>query len=262
MFKREFKINLKTLILWTSILMTIFLLVYLVYPSMNFASQEAVNNMLRNFPEEILRTFNMDLISIDTAFGWYKTEGYVFILLLGGVYSSLLGGSILLKEENDETIEYLLSKPVKRSKVVSAKVLCGLVNISLFVLILGIFNYIGLSLSGEFNEKLYLYTVIAQLLLLYPLFGISFLISSFFRKTKSVTGIVLSLVFLSYALQMIGALSEKFRFLKNISLFELASIRDIIKTNQISLRNIVIAVIIVIVSIALSYYRYEKKEFL
>ena len=83
MFKREMKINLKSFMIWTSILMLLFLVVYLVYPSiMNSDSVQSINAMLEMFPKEMIKAFNMDISSIDTAYGWLKTEGFVFVLLL------------------------------------------------------------------------------------------------------------------------------------------------------------------------------------
>ena len=99
MFKRELKINLKSFIIWTSILIGLFLVVFLIYPSIiNSANMEMIDEMMKIFPEEMLKAFNMDISTIDSAFGWLKTEGFVFVLLITGVYSGILGSNILLKE--------------------------------------------------------------------------------------------------------------------------------------------------------------------
>ena len=42
------------------------------------------------FVEEILKAFNMDISSLDSAYGWLKSEGFIFILLL--LYHSVLLG--------------------------------------------------------------------------------------------------------------------------------------------------------------------------
>ena len=142
MFKREMKINFKNFIIWTSILIALFLVVFLMYPSIiKSDSMQMMDEMMNMFPEEMLKAFNMDISSIDSAFGWLKTEGFVFVLLITGIYSGILGSNILLKEENDKTIEYLNSVPVTRKKIVISKILCGIIYIILMVAILGIFNF-------------------------------------------------------------------------------------------------------------------------
>lgn len=81
------KINLKSFIIWTSILIGLFLVVFLVYPSiMNSSNAQMIDEMMAMFPEEMLKSFNMDISSIDSAFGWLKTEGFVFVLLITGIY--------------------------------------------------------------------------------------------------------------------------------------------------------------------------------
>ena len=142
MFKREMKINLKSFIIWTSILIGLFLVVFLVYPSIISSENiEMIDEMMKMFPEEMLKAFNMDLSKIDSAFGWLKTEGFVFVLLITGIYSGILGSNILLKEESDKTIEYLNSVPVTRKDILLNKILCGIIYIILMVIIVGIFNF-------------------------------------------------------------------------------------------------------------------------
>ena len=71
MFKREMKINFKSFVIWTAILIGLFLVVFLVYPSIiDSENVEMIDSMMKIFPEEMLKSFNMDISSIDTALGW------------------------------------------------------------------------------------------------------------------------------------------------------------------------------------------------
>ena len=261
MFKRELKINLKNFIIWTSILIGLFLVVFLVYPSIvNSGNMETMDEMMKMFPEEMLKAFNMDISSIDSAFGWLKTEGFVFVLLITGIYSGILGSNILLKEESDKTIEYLNSLPIKRSTIVLNKALCGLLYIVLMVGILGIFNYIGLSLSGEFDKNLYILlsiTPIFSSVVIY--FGCMFL-STFTHKTKKMLGISLGIVLISYVLQVLSSLAETTEFLKYFSAFTLADIRNVITDIAINPLLILISIGLSVMFLGLTMIRYNKKE--
>ena len=98
MFKREFKINFKSLLLWTVILLAMYILIFAIYPSLiNEETKESLNLMMESMPQEMLSAFNMDIVGIESAFGWFKTEGYVFLTLIGGLYAAILGSTILLK---------------------------------------------------------------------------------------------------------------------------------------------------------------------
>ena len=136
MFKREMKINFKNFIIWTLVLILIFLVVFLIYPSIVTSENvDMIDEMLKVFPPSVLKAFNMDISGIESAFGWFKTEGFVFVLLIIGIYSAILGSNVLLKEENDKTIEYLSVMPVTRGKIVFNKILCAFIYIVLMVLV-------------------------------------------------------------------------------------------------------------------------------
>ena len=261
MFKRELKINLKSFTIWTCILITLFLVVFLIYPSIiNSENMEMIDEMVKVFPEEMLKAFNMDISSIDSAFGWLKTEGFVFVLLITGIYSGILGSNILLKEESDKTIEYLNSVPVTRKNIVLNKILCGLFYIILMIVIIGIFNFIGLSLSGEFDRKSYILLSITPLFSSIVIFAICLFLSTFTHKTKKTLGISLGIVFVSYFLNVISEIGESTEFLKYISIFTLADIRNVILNVSINPILVVLAICITIVFMILTMIHYEKKE--
>ena len=261
MFKREMKINLKSFLIWTAILIGLFLVVFLVYPSIiSSENVEMIDTMMKIFPEEMLKAFNMDISSIDTAFGWLKSEGFVFILLITGIYSGILGSNILLKEESDKTIEYLNSLPVTRKKIAENKIICGLFYIILMVIIVGIFNFIGLTLSGEFDKKSYILLSITPMFSSIVIFSICLFLSTFTHKTKKTLGISLGIVFASYFLNIISEMGESTEFLKYISIFTLADIRNVIVNVSINPLMIALAIVITAIFMILAIIHYEGKE--
>jgi ABC-2 type transport system permease protein len=261
MFKRELKVNFKSFTIWLTILIALFLLVFLMYPAIIEGGDiKQMNEMMKVFPEEILKAFNMDITSIDSAFGWLKSEGFVFVLLIIGCYSGMLGSNILLKEESDKTIEYLSGLPVKRSNIVLSKVAVGLIYIILMVIIIGIFNYIGLQVSGEFDRLQYILLSITPIFSSIPIFFICMFVSTFTHKIKKVLGISLGIVLISYVLQLLSSLSETTEFLKYLSVFTLSDIRNVILNISINPAMIVISTSISLIFFLLITIRYEKKE--
>ena len=261
MLKREWKVNFRGFVIWTSILVILFGAVFLIYPSIITSdNMESLNEMLKVFPEDLLRAFNMDITSIDSAFGWIKTEGFVFVLLITGIYSGILGSGILLKEENDKTIEYLNSLPVKRTQIVMNKVAVGLVYIFLMIIVLGVFNYVGLTWSGDFDKKSYLLLSITPIFSSIVIFSFCLFLSTFTHKTKNTIGISLGIVFVSYFLNVISELSKETEVLKYISFFTLADIRTVIVDVKINPHLVIVAFGLAILFIDLTVVRYNKKE--
>lgn len=261
MFVREIKVNFKSFLIWTLILMSLFFIVFLMYPSiMSSENVQMMNEMLKIFPEEMLKAFNMDISNIDTAFGWLKTEGFVFVLLITGIYSGILGSNILLKEENDKTIEYLNSLPVTRKKIVFNKIFSAMIYILLMILILGTFNFIGLSIIEEFDKNLFILLSITPIFSSIVIFAVCLFISTFTHKTKKTLGISLGIVFISYFLQIISEMSETTEFLKYISIFTLADIRNVIVNISINPIMVLLSIMFFIVFIVLTLIHYNHKE--
>ena len=219
-----------------------------------------LDEMMAMFPEELLKAFNLDIASISTAFGWFKSEGFVFILLVIGCYSGLIGINILLKEESDLTIEYLNSLPIKRTNIVLEKSLVGIIYIVLLVLGLSILNLLGLLFENELNLKQYILLSITPLFSSLVIYFMCLFISTFTHKTKKMIGVGLGIVFISYILNILSQISDSVSFLKYASVFTLSDIRNVIINVSINPLMIIISIFLSIIFLLLTIYRYNKKE--
>ena len=263
MLKRELKINLKSLIIWTGILVLMFALIFAIYPSLiNEETKYMITKMMDTMPDDILATFNMDIVGIETAYGWFKTEGYTFLTLIGGLYAAIVGATILVKEENDKTIEFLISKPISRESIVTSKILCGMINILILSGLVTIVNFVCLRNIEDFELKEFLIISLLPMLLYFMLFFITLFLSTFFKKTRSSMSLGIAIVFISYLMQIIGGMGEKVEFIKNISLFEFVSSRYVILNNTVDTKYLIAGAVIILLTILGTYKRYHDKEFL
>lgn len=261
MIKRELKVNFKSFCIWSIASILLFLVVFLIYPSiMNGPEADKMNELMKLFPEEILKAFNMDISSLDSAYGWLKSEGFVFILLIIGCYSGLLGGNILLKEENDKTIEYLSTLPITRNKIIISKSIVGLIYIIGLTLVIGLFNLIGLLISCKFDLLQYILLSITPLFPSIVIFFLCMFISTFTHKSRKMQGLSLAVVLISYVLNTLSSLSDNVKFIKYFSVFTLADIRNVITEVSINPLMIIISQVISIIFFFAVIIRYNKKE--
>ena len=128
------------------------------------------------------------------------------------------------------------------------------------ILIISLFNYIGLELSGDFDRKQYILLSITPLFSAIPHFAINLFISTFAHKTKKVLGVSLGIALISYFLQIFSELSTKTEFLKYFSVYTLADIRNVILDVAINPIMVIINICISIVLLILSVIRFNKKE--
>jgi len=261
MLERELKINFKPFLIWTFILIGIYLMVFLIYPSI-ISSPEMVHldEMMKMFPEEIIKAFNMDLASINSAYGWLKSEGFVFILLVIGAYAGIMGSNILLKEESDKTIEYLNSLPVTRNQILLSKIFVGIFYILLMCIFVAMFNYIGLTVNETILIKEYILLSITPIISGIVIFFLCLFISTFTHKTKKMLGISLGIVFISYILNTVSLISSEVEFLKYFSIYTLADVRNVLMNCSIDIKLLCIGVALSIIFLLLTVYRYNKKE--
>ena len=261
MKRRELKVNLRGFIIWTGIMLVLLLLIYLVYPSIvSDGKGNKVNEMLEAFPPDLLKAFNMDLAKLDTAFGWLKSEGLVFLYLIIGIYSSLLGSNILLKEESEKTIEYLASLPITRRKTAVDKIVVSLIYIVSMIVLLGVFNMIALNITETPDNKQLLLLSITPLFPAIVLFALGLFISTFTHKTKKMLGISIGMVFAMYILSVISEMGESVKGFRYLSAFTLADSRGVIANTEIKPVYAVISLLLFAGLIALTLVRYQKKE--
>lgn len=261
LLKKEFNDNFKSLLIWTGSISIIYIIIIALYPTI-ISSSNNLNQVLENFSPEILQVFNMDIIDLSEYTGWYISEGLIFIILGIGIYSAILGSNIVLKEENDRTIEYLATLPISRTKILLTKVFVGIINILLITFLVGLVNTIGAAIIQEVNYSQMLMISITPCLTSLILFFVGLLVSMFFKKTNVTLPVSIGLVFGFYLLDILTKLSDKLKWLRYFTPITLADTRNIISDNQFNILYVFITIIISVLMYGLSVKLYNNKEFL
>jgi ABC-2 type transport system permease protein len=260
-FKREFKRNLKSLIIWSTVLSGLILLTLSIFPQ--FAQQqEEMAKLLESLPESMIKAFGMDQLNIGDLLGYYGVRVYMMTTLLGSIYSAILASNILAKEENEKTIEFLLSKPITRSQIVTEKLLAVLVNILILNGGSTIASLIGFQFTKDQDVPTDTFSLlIVATLLLHLTFGaIAFMLSSILKKTRSILSISLGIVLVAYFMNVMSGISEDLEFLKYFSPFKYVDAASIINNNEIEPLYIFIMAAVILISIVTAYMVYRKKD--
>ena len=170
------------------------------------------------FPPEFLEAFGMGEGGLDMSsfYGWFGVEGFLFVNLIGGSYAAILGGSILSKEEDDKTIEFLLSKPISRSKILFGKALVVLMNLLLMNILVSAVLLIAFMIYGDVNGMVWFLYSFAPLILQMIFASFSFLISVFVTKSRKVLSIALGIVIGTYVIDKINEQDAKLLASKGI----------------------------------------------
>ncbi|MFC7442986.1 ABC transporter permease subunit [Laceyella putida] len=260
LFRREFAGNAKSLIIWSLIIGGYAFLLLANFQQMADALK-AKKELLDAYPEGIKKAFGMDELDLTTLVGFYGVQIYLMTTLLGSIFAAMLAANIIAKEETDKTIEFLLSKPLTRTQIITQKLLAVIVNI----LILNAF-VTGLSLIAfqfakeEVDIKPFTLLIIATVLLHLTFATISFALSALMKKTRSIVSISLGIVLGSYFLNIMSGVTEDLEDFKYLSFFKYVDAADIVKNNAIDALYVWIMVAVILVSVIFAYVYYQKKD--
>lgn len=260
-FQREFKRSRKSLIIWSLVLACLIIWLLSIFPS--FADQQkSMEDIFNAYPESMKKMFGMDQLSLGTLMGFYGIEIQMMTTLLGSIYAAMLASNIVAKEENEKTIEFLLSKPVARSQIIAQKLFVVIVNIMILNGVSTIASLIGFQFSKDenFPGKTFALLVIATILLHLTFAAISFLFSSILKKTRNVLSVSLAVVIITYFLNVMSGLTEDMEALKYFSPFKYVDAASIINENMLEPIYITIMAAIILISISAAFMIYKKKD--
>ena len=266
-FKFEFNRLLKGSIIWALVCSALIVMFMLFFPSMkDIGMQELVGTKLEALPDTFLEAFNISGTTDFSNISDFSAYVLQYIIMAGGIYAAILGVSALAKEESEGTIEFLYSKPVTRSNIVTSKILASAVIYFIFIIILGVVTVI-ISAIVKPNDiemisiimnikKLY----IGMALIGYIFMSIGFLISVFVKAPKKSTPIALGMFFSSYVIGIFSKLQDRLSGFIYFSPFDYAAPAEVIK-NGFETKFIVIGLSIIVLSVIATYNIYSKKDF-
>lgn len=225
------------------------------------AAGQSVVKMLADLPKMVLVVFGMSGFDLTTATGFYGVL-FLYIALMGSVHAALLGANIISKEERDRTSEFLFSKPITRSKVLTGKLLAGLINIVVLNLATSVssFYFVGYFSKGESVTKEITLLMAGLLLLQLIFFSIGAMVAGIVRKPKSAPSISTAIMFLTFLLAYLVNLDDKLGVLKYLSPFKYFDAAVLMTDGRLDPVYVALSGAIVVLATAGTYYFYSARD--
>ena len=217
LFKKEFKRSRKNFFIWTSIAVGFTVMIISLYPSFKDMGIE----MGKAIPKEMAKAFNMDMSSWQEISGYYKTYFGFHIIIILTIFSCSFGASVISKEENERTSEFLFTKPISRKDVFMTKVLAlfSIVSLSLLIQTLVAFLMILLVVNNTVDWN-HIYEMHLNGYVLCLFFGaIGVVISQTLKGIKNYMGPVVGVVMGTYFLHGIGSAIDEANWIAKFSPF-------------------------------------------
>jgi ABC-2 type transport system permease protein len=237
------------------------LLVFLsLFPG--FSGQAALlNEAMSKFPPQLLLAFGLSDVDLSSMLGFYGFV-FLFIQMCLAIQSSSYGFSLVSVEEREWTADFLLAKPVRRSDVLTYKILGALTGLTITNVVIWIFSFVSIGLFC--GGKPYSVQSLVLLLLSIVVFQLFFLsvglvISLLVRRIRSVISYAMGLGFGMYMLSVFGDLVGE-NVLEKLTPFKQLDANQILVSGAYDLPLLMLAISIIVVSISCSYLLYNRRD--
>ncbi|MFP7298501.1 ABC transporter permease subunit [Neobacillus niacini] len=249
----------KSIIIWTLSLIAIVALFMSFYPSFSKDTEE-FTKLLEGYPAAIREAFGINLDTFFSILGFY-CYGLSFVTLCGAIQAMNLGTSIVSKEVREKTADFLLTKPVTRTAVLTNKLLASLISI----IVTNVIYLIAAALivsqvkTEDFSVNIFILLSLTVFFVQLIFLAIGIIISVIVPKIKSVLTISLATVFAFYFLGMFSATSgdEVKRYLSPFKYFDTTYI---IEKSGYELSFLITGAVFIIAAIGASLFIYAKKD--
>ncbi|MGC9335307.1 MAG: ABC transporter permease subunit, partial [Anaerolineae bacterium] len=218
-FVRELKANFRSLLIW-GVIVVLFVTVGVSKFSAYYNNPEMLA-ILDQMPPALMSAFNFQAFNLTTLSGFFGVMFTYFALLLS-IAAAMWGSDIISKEERDKTVEFSLTLPVTRSRLVTAKSLAALVNcIGLLLITWGASVVSAAQYQPDSDFCAFLRLCMLALFIMQLIFlAIGVFLGCAMRRYKRAGAVAVSVLLGTYFLSVISGLSRDLDFLKYLSPFK------------------------------------------
>jgi ABC-2 type transport system permease protein len=259
-FQQEFRMHFRSVIIWSAAVAALIFVFVSLFSS--FAQDAALlNEMMANFPKELLTAFGLDGVDLSTVLGYF---GFVFLFaqICLAIQAANYGFSLVSVEEREWTAEFLLAKPVARTQILTSKLLAALSGLTITNAVVWISSFGSVNLFK--GNRTYDTKSLVLLLLSIVVFQLFFLtvglvVSLLVRRIRSVTPYAMALGLGMYVLSVFGDMLGE-SALEKITPFRHFDPNYIIQHGAYDVPLVLISITVIVLSVAGSYVLYARRD--
>ncbi len=256
---QELKMGRKALIVWCVSLIGTLAVFMMLFPMIADQAAE-FQKVFDSFPEAFRKALGLTTTSLGDVLGYYSFA-FLYIVLAGAVQAMTMGVTVLSAEVRDKTGDFLFVKPVKRSRIITMKILAVLVQIGIVNALMCIASWLILSFVTDKPFDRVLFLLLTGSLLFIQLFFASFglAVSVFLKRIRTVLPISMGVVFLFYIIFLLNQTleDEKLAWLSPFGYFDLAYISQHVQYQE---KFLLAWVVLIVTCIFFTYKVFTKKD--
>ncbi|MCL7454284.1 MAG: ABC transporter permease [Anaerolineae bacterium] len=258
--KQEFKMGLRSVVTWSVSVAALIMVFVSLFSS--FAQDAALlNEMMSNFPDELLAAFGMSGVDLSTILGYFSLA-FLFVQVCLAIQAANYGFSMVSVEEREWTADFLLTKPVGRRQILTSKLLAALGGLLITDIVVWTSSLLFINLfkgdaGYEARSLLLLLLSIVPFQLVFLAVGL--VISLLVRRIRSVTPYAMALAFGMYVLSAFGDMLGDVA-LEKITPFKHFEPNYIVQHAAYDVPLVLISLSAIVISLLGSYILYARRD--
>jgi ABC-2 type transport system permease protein len=258
-FFREFKSNLKSLLIW-SIVMVLLVVIGMAKFSAYYNDPSALE-ILNSFPKAVIDAMSLNAFNLTTLPGVYGLM-FIYFALMASIAAAMWGSDAISKEERDKTVEFSLVLPVSRSRVITAKALAAFVNCILYVLVTWGISIIAVrSYSPDAAFFSFLRQEMVAMFLIELIFlAMGLLLGCSLKQYKIAGSTAVSIILLTYFLSIVTSIQANLKWLDYFTPFKYFDSAQLLSTGRFDLTYVLLSAAIIVVFVAIAFLTYNRRD--
>lgn len=259
-YKHELKMKIGSIISWSIAIIAILFIFMAMFGSLA-EDTEILNEALAGMPEELLMAFGMDGIDMSTVLGLFGLA-FTFCQVCIAIQAANYGFALVSVEETDMTADFLLAKPVSRTRIMTSKLLAALTALTITNIVVWVTSFVTISLfrDGRPYDQQALILLLASVLLFQLVFlTVGVLISLLMKRVRNVTPYTMALVFGAYILNAFGGMLGE-DTIELITPFKHFDPNYILQNAGYDVPLVLISVVLIVIAVAGSYRLYTRRN--
>lgn len=261
MYLHELRAYRKSTIIWTISIVTVLAVMLSMFPSFsNPSTQASIKTALQSFPEAVRKALGISIDMVTSILGFYSYL-FLYVSLCGAIQAMNLGTSIISKEVREKTADFLLTKPVSRKQIVTAKLLAALTELVITNVVFTVAAFVICEMvkNKEFSINIFLLITFSLFFIQMMFMALGVIVSVVMKKIKTVITISLSTVFVFFIISMFGSVIGD-KAIRYVTPFKYFDSTYIINNGGYEASYLIVGVMFIIISTVASYYIYIKKD--
>jgi len=258
-FLRELRANFKSLLIWCGIVILFNAVGFSKFSA--FYENPELLAILDTMPPAVLSAFNLNAFNLTSVTGFFAVM-IVYIGLIIAIAAAMWGSDIISKEERDRTVEYSLTLPVARSRLVTAKIAAAAFNCLVLLLVTW-----GSTLvfARAYNPDAQFSKFVAVTMLSFLLVQLIFLALGIFlgcamKQHKRAGSLAVSILLVTYIASVLAGMSKDLDFLKYFSPFKYFEASTLLRDLQLEPLFVGLSLAVIAVLLVGAYFTYSKRD--